>query len=309
MNSVAKVLNTIIFVLLTLSMSSCSDVKELEGSLVFSSNRKERFDSFILKCSKVNLLKENSSNPVWSPDGESIACKKMGEKNDKNFGFYLLDVCGKVQAFVDTNNVMGNLKWVGDNIFYAMSEKNEEVLSITPNILWSYNVIEKKHKKILEIDENEWISYYDISKDGQKIVYDVSIPKNMKFKGVFLFDKNKNTTVKIEKILKSVWYPNGKYILCVTHPEKDKHEFGTYWGHFTKYNIETGEKEYLARVPFLNLSGLKISRDGKYVYYAGPNSIYMSPIGDLSKRERITEPVRTRSGWSQDRNPDWYQKK
>ncbi len=309
LNKTKKLIYVFFLLLLIVNLSSCSDGKRLQGFLVFGSNRNDQLDAFILENGKVTLLNGKGYYPSISPDGKLIVCQRGGGKEQKEFGFTILDKKGKIKEFVKTKNPTGKLQWKGNRIYYTMSSSANIVSTLTPNVLFYYDVKKENHEKVVELEENDWISYYDVFGAGGKIIYTISDPKTIKYESMYLYDIGHNKTVELERNLQATWYPDGKHILCIMHPEKDKHELGTYWGHFTKYNLETGKKEYLARVPFLGLSGLKISQDGKYVYYAGPNSIYMSTIDDLSKREKITEPVRTRSGLSQDRSPDWYQGK
>ncbi|KJJ83256.1 secreted protein [Candidatus Omnitrophus magneticus] len=292
--------------LLTLVMTSCSDSKKIEGTIVFSSNRNGGFNSFILKNGKMKLLKSHSGVPVWSPDGERIACDKIGEKGDKQDGFYIFDKNGKDEKFIKTKYVTGMLVWRGNEIFHVMSGENSD--DPTPNAIWRYDLKKEIDELVIKVNPDEWISYFALSNKGDKIMYEVSASKGFKYKGTFLYDRNTKETIKLEKLLNFSWYPNDdKYIFCTTHLEDEKYEIDKYWGHFTKYNLETGEKEYLGLVPGLNTSGFKISRDGKWLYYAGLKALYRAPLSDISKAERITEPVRTPYGeLSQDRDPDWY---
>ena len=289
--------------LLIFSLSSCSDSARFEGFLVFGSNRSEKSEVFILENGKMKLLNSRGHYPYVSPDGKFIVCSKNEGKGQEVFGFEIFDKNGRVKSFIRTTNVSGKFAWVGDDIYYVTTNEPRG----NYHVLNKYDVKNEKHETVFEFDDTDWILTFDVSPDEKNIIFTVSISDTMKSKGTYLFDVNTKQSIELDRSSSCVWYPDGKNVFCITYPEKDKHEIGTYWGHFTKYNIETGEKEYLARVPFFQLTGLEMSKDGKWVYYAGPNSIYMSPIDDLTKRERITEPVRTRSGLSQDRNPDWYQ--
>lgn len=286
-------------------MSSCSDGKKLDGILVFGSNRNEQFDSFILENGKIKLL-ERASDPSISPDGKLIVCRKNGGKEQIEFGLYILDRNATVKDFIPTEGLPFENKWIGDNIYFGMMALDN---IRDKDAIWRYNFKSKKHEKVFEFGDENSITTFDVSPDEKFIVFSVEASSGARrSRGTYLFDINSKKLVKIDRGIDCAWYPDGsKNVLCIMFPEKDKHEFGTYWGHFTKYNIETGEKEYLALVPSIYTSGLNITKDGKYLFYSDKPSIYRAPMGDLSKRERITEPSMIRSGWSTDTDPDWHQ--
>lgn len=321
-----KIISYSLVFLLFLCSTGCSNpgkqASGIRGKFLFDSNRLGRvYDTFITENGKTRLLLKNASSSAWSSDGKMIACRGSTD-NPKKYGFWILDFKGNKKKFVETpEGIPGNLSWSPDSmkIYYTAATIPYRKLG-HKNKVYYYDFIAKTHMKIIELDEVFTIVDMILSPKGDKLL----LCGSNKQKSTFYLSNSNGTDLGVIRKYggtDAAWYPDNEHIIYLANISEDgqayiKEGWGKIgWGYFFKMNINTGkvEKLWLCKTPFL--LSLKISQDGKYIYYTaaapgGGRAVFVSPIDNPGKKIQITYPIfltPATHGRSQDWNPDWYQ--
>ncbi len=323
MNKLKVVLYSFVFLLL-LTVIGCSgfdkQTSAIRGKFVFDSNRFELSDVFITENGKTTLILKKASCPVWSSDGKMIACSGSDD-NPKRYGFWILDSRGNKKEFVEApleETIPSNLNWSADNgkIYYVPFFYGKKIMH-KKNEVYYYEFLSKTHTKIIELDEKFGINNLKLSPKGDKLLMEGSDKNDL---GLYLSNSDGTSLRVIRRYggVDSTWYPDNEHIGYITNIDENRQMYdkgAMSWGYFFKMNVNTGEVEklWLNKIPFL--LNLKISRDGKYIYYtaAAPGrgrAVFVSPIDNPDNKIQITYPIfltPASYGRSQDWRPDWYQ--
>ena len=317
----SKILICSFLILFLFSATGCfafgNNLSEIKGKFVFDSNRFEFLDVFITENGETKLLFKKASDPAWSTDDKKIACAYF-EEDSKKHGILIIDSKGNKKEFIEMPEGQTspcNLNWSPDDnkIYYVPHSIG---MSGYKNKVYSYNFSSKTHTKIIEIYKTSYISNLKLSPKGDKLLVSYS-DQGSRERGTYLFNSD-GVGIKIIgdfKGFNGVWYPDNEHIAYITNLKEDgtRYSIGGN-GFFFRMNVNTGEVEKLASCNMMVLN-LKMSRDGKYIYYisgnpAGGRVVYVSPIDNPNKMIQITHFVITpppNNSPSQDNCPDWYQ--
>ncbi len=298
-------------------------MSQIKGRFVFQSNRFSFTDVFITENGKTRLLLKMAGYPVWSTNGKMIVCASFNSKELKKFGFWIIDPKDDKKEFIEMPLEVGiptNFNWSLDDkkIYYACGTPKE----LNKNKIYCYDFLLKTHTKIMEFEEKFNILALRLSPKGDKFIIS-GLSHSTKNNCNYLSNSDGSNLRLIGNYKgDGPWYPDNEYVAYDSNVSEDGQMIISQqdwakkgWGYFFKMNVSTGEVErlQLCNIPFL--MNLKISRDGKYYYYAasvkgGGRAICVSPIDDPNKMTQITKPVPMVSvahHYSQDSNPDWYQ--
>ena len=303
--------------LITGCFGADKQTSEIKGRFVFDSNRIDVPDIFITESGKTKLLFKQALAPAWSSDGERIACAGS-DGNPKKHGLLIIDAKGNKKEFIEIPAgfvTPTNSNWSPDDtkIYYVPTLWGKKLGR--ENKVYCYDFLSKTHVKIIELDEEFRITELRLSPKGDKLMIDGADKHNL----YTYLSNNDGTNLRIirHRGVDSAWYPDNEHIAYLAFFDENGQRYTpkSEWGYFIRMNVNTGEVEklWLCKTPFL--LNLKISKDGKYIYYTAPapgggRAIFVSPIDNPDKKIQITESVYLKPatyGRSQDWNPDWYQ--
>jgi len=288
------------------SASHTKDVSPIEGKFVFDALRslEEPWGIFTWEEGKIKKF-NRAISPIWSKDGENIACVK-----DSTISIF--DTKGNLlQSFPETKGAV-KIAWSPDNTQFAYTAEGPS--SRKRDCIFLYNSRTGEKEKLVDYNNEYTITEVSYSPKGDKILFWRSDINDIKNCGVFIYDLETSSIVFIyPQGDNPAWFPDGKHILVLTNRNEDWSMINNKLGVFMKINIETGEKTVL-RDSISFVKDIKVSKDGKCFYYSKPVSkggyiIVVSPIDRPDIEISLTKPVllSKSQGYSQDFDADWYQ--
>lgn len=302
--------------ILAFSTSGCGIVSQdnVKGKFAFGSTRdatpeKTNSHLYILKNGKLKKISDQYGSPVWSKAGVRLYCtswKGIGILNDEGEQINFIKTPYKPISF----DVSDDEK----TIVYSAEERIDKQTKFA--YLYIYDVRADEHKKIFAADENYFIHDVQISPNGQTVLCTIG-SWHAEFSIVYTIDINGNKDLIWKRAMYPSWFPDGENILLDTTVEKDGvTPICKAFGALIKVNLKTMKHEIVKEVDML-YSDIKLSQDGKYIYYSRPYGkgkyIAVAPLNNLKKEIQITKPIYRVTkqgvdlGYSQDFFADWYQ--
>jgi len=300
-----------ILLFFSLGCSLADDVKitnEIKGKFIFYALRdlKLPWNIYISQDGEITKFKRAIS-PLWSVDGEKIACVK-------DSAITIFDTTGNlIQSFPNTKGAV-KITWSPDNTRFAYSAKG--LSSQKFDKIFLYNIQTEKKVKLVDYKNEFSITKISFSPKGDKILFQKTDPNDFKRCGIYIYDLKHSSLDLISKQgFIPAWYPDGKHIVITTNRDEEWGMINKKLGVLMKININTRKKERIREVTSF-IKDIRISSDGKYFYYSKPIAkggyiIIVSPINESDIEIPVTKPVDLGrgQGYSQDLNADWYQGK
>lgn len=307
-----KIIFGLLLVALSISMLSCSRrVDHTRGKFVFSAMRKQGSGQFLYRDGNLTFLGKDMVCSIWSPDGKRIAtCASSQDSYEECKHIFIFDEYGNKLEVIDTPVGIGTLDWLPDGSgFVYVGYTSRVVNKFNPNLIYQYKFDDKKHTQIFKGDKDDTIHDVFCSPNGDRVIF-VNYTDNGR-EGPYIMDINGDNLVHINKDAQGgSWFPDGKHICLYTYndaegnPVDPELESNAYF----KYNLETGKYEFLVDGQGFTW-GDKISRDGKYLYFArqerGGRVINVVPLFGRDKGKSF--PIIPNGKVAYDGYPDWYQ--
>jgi len=309
------ILSTVIISLLCI-ISGCnpSGLDKVGGKFAFISTRDSTVENpqwylYLLKQNKLHKISNRLSSPKWSRDGKTIICTSLD-------GIVTIDEQGNQINCIETEYkpISLDISSNGNIIVYSAKEKINDRESRF--YIYVYDKITQKHSKIYTSEINFFISNISLSPGNNKILFKESEIPGRK-PTINLINKNGNNFTCIwEYATNPSWFPDGRNILLATNNSEKGGFINDKFGAYLKVDIKS-LKSQMIREPNSMESNIKLSRDGRYIYYSKNyikkgEYIAISPINESDTEIAITKPTSIEYQgrfleYSQDFNADWYQ--
>lgn len=297
----------VIFVLFSLNERTNVNLK---GKFVVDCVR-SKDGIYIFERGNFKLLTTNAGFPKWSSDGNEIACINLNKilffnsKTHKNTKIINLGDC-QILPFV----------WAKDDSFLIIP------IRVFENNFYNYYLIK-----------------YDLKTNKQEMLYQFLF-RNIRFniKNLCLSNDNKSLaffagsnelnsylyfldikTKQVQYLWKDGypigWLPNNKDLIFLANNDRKGSILNEGLGSILNIDVLTKNISTVENFTFIDSQNIRLSRDGKYLYYSKRtvNKGYQIMLSKLGQRDdhdeiKVTNSffVNKEKGYSKDMEPDWY---
>jgi Tol biopolymer transport system component len=268
---------------------------------------------YIFEKGNFKLLTTNAGFPKWSNDGKKIGCISQN----------------KIFIFNAKNRNLSRTIDLGYCQILPFVWSHNDTFLIIPIRVFADNFY------------NYYLIKYNLQNDRQEILYEFLF-KNVKFnvKNLCLAGDNKSlaffagsneinsymyflniVTTNVEYLWKDAypigWLPDNKNLVFFANNDRTGVILNEGLGSILKMNVFSGTKtvSIVENFTFIDSQNIRLSRDGKYLYYSKRTGekgyqIMISKLGqrDTFDEEKVTSSffINRQKGYSKDMEPDWY---
>ncbi|MCP4482507.1 MAG: hypothetical protein GY817_07035 [bacterium] len=292
----------VLFVLIKINMNYFYSCK---GKFVFDSIRNKN-GIYVYENGAMHFITNQASFPKWTPDGKNILAvnfegiviinpitKKIERK------FRVPD--GQVMDCILMNDGQSILYFLKNRrgaffdfflIKYSLENKSIKILQkfsfkhINFNI---GNLLLSSDDKFVSFSAGEYLYLLNLAQGELKYLWQSAYPIG--------------------------WMPDNKKLVFFTTRDRSGNLIEYSLGRIIRIDVDDSSTEIIEYSSFINSHNIKVTKDGKYFYYARrtPNNgfeLVYTKLGDRKNIREInvthTEFVNNSKGYSKDMEPDWY---